>query len=111
MNHFKTDYMIDIEWSKLPFAYFKTDYNVRTYYRDGKWGEVELSSSEYINIHMAASSLHYGQEAFEGLKAFHGSDGKIRVFRWEENFRRMESTAHGIVMQPVPMSIFKESLF
>jgi len=103
--------MIDIEWSKLPFAYFKTDYNVRTYYRDGKWGEVELSSSEYINIHMAASSLHYGQEAFEGLKAFRGSDGKIRVFRWEENFKRMESTAHGIVMQPVPIEIFKESLF
>jgi len=102
--------MIDIEWSKLPFAYFKTDYNVRTYFRDGKWGEVELSSSEYINIHMAASSLHYGQEAFEGLKAFRGSDGKIRVFRWEENFKRMETTAHGIVMQPVPMSIFRESL-
>jgi len=102
--------MIDIEWSKLPFAYFKTDYNVRTYFRDGKWGEVELSSSEYINIHMAASALHYGQEAFEGLKAFRGSDGKIRVFRWEENFKRMETTAHGIVMQPVPMSIFRESL-
>ena len=102
--------MIDIEWSKLPFAYFKTDYNVRTYFRNGKWGEVELSSSEYINIHMAASSLHYGQEAFEGLKAFRGSDGKIRVFRWEENFKRMESTAHGIVMQPVPKSIFHESL-
>lgn len=102
--------MIDIEWGKLPFAYFKTDYNVRCYCRDGKWGEVELSSSEYINIHMAASSLHYGQEAFEGLKAFHGSDDKIRVFRWEENFKRMESTAHGIVMQPVPKAIFRESL-
>ena len=102
--------MIDIEWGKLPFAYFKTDYNVRCYCRDGKWGEVELSSSEYINIHMAASSLHYGQEAFEGLKAFHGSDDKIRVFRWEENFKRMESTAHGIVMQPVPKVIFRESL-
>ena len=102
--------MIDIEWGKLPFAYFKTDYNVRCYCRDGKWGEVELSSSEYINIHMAASSLHYGQEAFEGLKAFHGSDNKIRIFRWEENFKRMESTAHGIVMQPVPKAIFRESL-
>ncbi|MDP4291314.1 MAG: branched-chain amino acid aminotransferase, partial [Bacteroidota bacterium] len=102
--------MNDIEWSKLPFDYFKTDYNVRCYYRNGKWGEVELSSSEYINIHMAASALHYGQEAFEGLKAFYGSDNKIRVFRWEENFKRMEATAHGIVMQPVPMEIFRESL-
>ena len=102
--------MADIEWSNLPFAYFKTDYNVRCYCRDGKWGEVELSSSEFINIHMAASSLHYGQEAFEGLKAYHGKDDKIRIFRWEENFKRMESTAHGIVMQPVPKAIFRESL-
>jgi len=102
--------MIDTDWSKLPFAYFKTDYNVRCYFRDGQWGEIEVSSSEYINIHMAASSLHYGQEAFEGLKAFRGVDNKIRIFRWEENFKRMERSAEGVLMAPVTKDVFHDML-
>ena len=57
-----------MDWGNLPFGYFKTDYNVRTYYRNGKWGELEISSSEYIPLHIAATALHYGQEAFEGLR-------------------------------------------
>ncbi len=61
--------MKDLDWSNLGFGYRKTDYNVRCYYRDGKWGEIEVCSSEYVNLHMAATCLHYGQEAFEGLKA------------------------------------------
>ena len=47
--------MENINWSDLSFGYMKTDYNVRCYYRDGKWGELEVSSSEIINIHMAAT--------------------------------------------------------
>jgi len=101
---------LDIEWGKLPFGYFKTDYNVRCYFRNNKWGKLEISSSESINIHMAAGGLHYGQEAFEGLKAFRGKDGKIRIFRLEENAKRMESSAHGIMMAPVPLELFKEAV-
>ena len=73
--------MKDMDWSGLSFGYVPTDYNVRCYYRDGKWGEVEVCSEEYINMHMAATCLHYGQEAFEGLKAFRCPDGKVRVFQ------------------------------
>ena len=73
--------METIDWANLSFGYMPTDYNVRYNYRNGSWGELEISSSEYINMHMAATCLHYGQEAFEGLKAFRGKDGKIRVFR------------------------------
>ena len=80
--------MENINWGELPFGYFKTDYNVRCYYKNGEWGEIEVSSSEYINIHIAATALHYGQECFEGMKVFRGKDGKIRVFRWEENAKR-----------------------
>jgi branched-chain amino acid aminotransferase len=103
--------MLDIDWKSLPFGYFKTDYNLRCYYRDGKWGELEVSSSEYINMHMAATCLHYGQEAFEGMKAFRGQDGKVRVFRWEENAKRMQSSAEGVMMAKVPFEIFKEAVF
>ena len=102
--------MKDIDWGNLPFGYFKTDYNVRVYYRNGKWGEVETSSSEYIPVHMAATTLHYGQEAFEGLKVFRGKDGKVRVFRWDENAKRMQRSAHGIMMAEPPAELFFEML-
>ena len=101
---------MSIDWKNLPFGYMKTDYNVRTYYRNGKWGSLELSSSEHIDIHIAATSLHYGQEAFEGMKAFMGKDGKIRLFRWEENAKRMQMSARGILMAEVPTEVFKKAI-
>ena len=97
-----------IDWSNLSFGYMKTDYNVRCAYKDGKWGEVEVTDSEYLNIHMAATCLHYGQEIFEGLKAFKGKDGKIRIFRLEENAKRIQRSAEGIKMEPLPMEKFRE---
>lgn len=96
----------EIDWSKLPFSYIKTDYNVRCTYKDGKWGDIEVSDSEYIPLHIAASCLHYGQEAFEGLKAFRGKDGKIRVFRMDENAKRFIKSAEGVMMQPLPEELF-----
>jgi branched-chain amino acid aminotransferase len=102
--------MENINWKELPFGYFKTDYNVRCYYRDGKWGELEVSSSEYVNMHMAATCLHYGQEAFEGLKAYRGKDGKIRLFRLNENAKRMIDTARYILMAEITEKIFKPAV-
>lgn len=102
--------MENIEWGTLPFGYFKTDYNVRCYNRNGEWGQVEISSSEYINVHMACTGLHYGQEAFEGMKAFRGKDGKVRMFRWEENAKRLRTSADGIMMAPVPDEVFFEAI-
>ena len=52
--------MKDLDWSNLSFGYMPTDYNVRCYYRDGKWGEIEVCSDEYLKLHMAATCLHYG---------------------------------------------------
>ncbi|MCA1757878.1 MAG: branched-chain amino acid aminotransferase [Bacteroidales bacterium] len=103
--------MENIEWSTLSFGYKKTDFNVRTYYRNGAWGNLEVSDSEYLQVHMASTGLHYGQEAFEGLKAYRGKDGKIRLFRWEENAKRMINSARGILMAEVPVELFKEAIF
>ena len=102
--------MENMNWSDLSFGYVKTDYNVRCYYRDGKWGELEVCSSDTINIHMAATCLHYGQESFEGLKVFKGKDGKARVFRMDENAKRMQSSSRGIRMAELPVEIFEEAV-
>lgn len=100
-----------LDWKNLPFGYVKTDFNIRCRYKDGKWGKPEVSQSEFIDIHIAATGLHYGQEAFEGLKAYMGKDGKVRVFRWNENANRFITSAGGVKMAPVPAELFREALF
>lgn len=100
--------METIDWSNLSFGYIKTDYNIRSYFRDGSWSKPEAETSEYLNLHMAATCLHYGQEAFEGLKAFRGKDGKIRIFRMRENALRLLSSCRGILLAELPVELFEE---
>lgn len=103
--------MVNLDWNNLPFGYIRTDYNVRCYFKNGQWSRPEKSDSEYIPIHIAATGLHYGQESFEGLKAYRCRDGKVRLFRWEENAKRLISSANGIKMAPVPIELFREAVF
>ena len=103
--------MEKFDWKNLPFGYYKTNYNVRSCWKDGKWSKLEVTDSEYINLHMAATCLHYGQECFEGLKAYRGKDGKVRLFRWQENYKRMARTADYILMQCPPEELFREAIF
>jgi branched-chain amino acid aminotransferase len=98
----------NIDWKNLSFAYTKTDYNVRSRFANGEWSVPETCDSERSDIHMASTCLHYGQEAFEGLKAFRGRDEKIRVFRMDENAKRMIRSAEGIMMEPVPRELFEK---
>ncbi len=100
----------NIDWANLSFGYLPTDYNVRCYYRNGSWGELEISSTETINLHIAATCLHYGQEVFEGLKAFRGKDGKVRIFRMDENAKRFQSSAEGLLMEKFPVEKFNEAV-
>jgi branched-chain amino acid aminotransferase len=102
--------MDTINWSELSFGYMPTDYNVRCSYKEGKWGTIEATTDTTISLHMAATCLHYGQEAFEGLKAFMGKDGKIRIFRLEENAKRLQSTSDGIMLAKLPVELFREAV-
>ena len=102
--------MEQIDWSNLGFGYMKTDYNIRCTYSNGAWGELEVHDSEYVNLHMAATSLHYGQESFEGLKAFRSKDGKIRIFRMRDNALRMQDSSRGTMMAVLPVDLFEEAV-
>ena len=102
--------MENIEWGKLPFGYLKTDLNVRSVFKNGSWSTLEISDSEYMSVHISATGLHYGQEAFEGMKAYRGKDGKVRIFRWIENAKRMQRSAKGTFMAEVPDELFHEAV-
>ena len=102
--------MENIDWKNLPFGYMKTDCNVRCHYRNGKWGEIETSSSEYVMLHIAATSLHYGQEVFEGMKAYRGKDGRIRLFRCRDNAQRMIDSGSYLKMATPSVEMFVEAI-
>lgn len=103
--------MKDLNWKDLSFGYTRTNCNIRCFYKDGQWGELEVHTEDTIPMHMAATSLHYGQECFEGLKAYRGPDNKIRLFRWEENFIRLNASARGILIPELSRELFQEALF
>jgi len=101
---------MNIDWSTLGFHYTETDYIVRSACHDGQWEEPYATRDKYLHLHVSATSLQYGQEAFEGLKAFRGIDGRIRIFRWRDNARRMQQSALGLKMTPVPEDLFGRAI-
>lgn len=101
--------MPKIDWANLGFGFSDVHCHVRAVWKNGQWGPLELVRDPYITMHIGASCLHYGQECFEGMKAFCQKDGTIAIFRPEENARRMIRTAIRTVMPPVPEEMFIEA--
>ena len=102
--------MKNIDWSTLGFHYTEPEYIVRAAFHDGAWEEPYATKDKFLHLHVSATCLQYGQEAFEGLKAFRGVDGKIRIFRWRDNARRMARSAEGLYMEPVPEELFGKAI-
>ncbi len=100
-----------LDWANLSFQYVKTDYHLEYHFKDGKWSEAKIVESDTIELHIAATALHYGQQCFEGLKAFERADGRISVFRVDENAKRMKRSAEKILMEPFPEDKFIEAVF
>jgi len=98
---------MDVPWEELGFQWRPTNSHVRITYRDGEgWGEPEIVKEPYVNLHIGATALHYGQACFEGLKAFCHEDGDVYVFRAEANAERMQSSCRRIMMPELPTDAF-----
>lgn len=91
----------NIDWSTLGFSYIKTDYRYISVWKNGKWDEGTLSEDNMLKISEASSALHYGQQCFEGLKAYRTKDGKIQLFRPDQNAKRMINSCRRIMMPEV----------
>ncbi len=101
---------MNIDWKNLGFQYMPVNCNIRYSYKDGEWSAIQLHKNSDINLSIAASCLHYGQAAFEGLKAFRCKDGKVKVFRPQENSKRMNLTNRHLLMPEIPEEMFLEAL-
>lgn len=100
----------DINWGELGFSYMQTNSFVRCQFKDGTWEKPELLTDPMVTIHVAATALHYGQAAFEGLKVFTTKDGSTAAFRPEENARRLNESAERLLMETIPEDLFMEAL-
>ena len=96
------------DWSKLSFNYIKTNTIVCASFKDGKWGPIESRTCDDVTISSLSASLHYGIECFEGLKAFYGKDGKIRIFRPDENAKRLIRSANYLGIESPSEEMFVE---
>lgn len=95
-----------IDWDNLGFQYMDTGNYVSMTWKDGQWGPLTVNHGAQMNMSVAATALHYGQSCFEGLKAFHGKDNKVRIFRPDENAKRMALSAERLLMPIVPKDLF-----
>lgn len=96
----------EINWSELRFDYIKTDLRYVSYWKDGAWDNGELVSDNYIKISEASTAIHYGQQCFEGLKAYRTKAGSIQLFRPDMNAKRFQNSARRILMPEVPIDKF-----
>jgi branched-chain amino acid aminotransferase len=99
-----------LDFASLGFAYHPTDKNVRYRWRDGTWDAGEETDAELLPLHIAATSLHYGQAAFEGLKIYEARDGRVLGFRMDDNAARLQHSAELLMMAAPPTELFREAV-
>lgn len=99
-----------IDWSNLGFSYIKTPWRFLATWKDGSWNEGKLTEDNYLHIHEGSTALHYGQQCFEGLKAYRRKDGGINLFRPDENSKRMNRSAYRLRMPEVPEDFFLDAV-
>lgn len=101
---------VEIDWDNLGFEYHKLPYRYVSYYKDGQWDNGQLSEDATLHISEASPALHYGQQAFEGLKAYRTKDGSIQLFRPDRNAARLQATADRLLMPQVPTEQFIDAV-
>ncbi|MCY7232431.1 branched-chain amino acid aminotransferase [Streptococcus anginosus] len=101
---------VNLDWGNLGFSYMKLPYRYLAYYKNGQWEKGELT--EDATLHMSESSpcLHYGQQAFEGMKAYRTKDGSVQLFRPDQNAKRLQRTSDRLLMPQVPTDMFVDAV-
>ncbi|KAI1452637.1 branched-chain amino acid aminotransferase II [Annulohypoxylon moriforme] len=101
-----------IDWSNVGFRVREVNGHIESHYsvKTGKWTAPQFVTDPYIRIHGMAPALNYGQQAYEGLKAFRNPSGDIQIFRPDRNAVRMQHSADVISVPPVPTDLFIDAV-
>lgn len=100
----------NIDWENLGFDYIQTPFRFLAKHINGHWEKGALTEDPNLQIHEGSTALHYGQQCFEGLKAYRTQDGSINLFRPQENARRINASARRLQMPEIPEELFIEAV-
>ena len=96
----------NIDWNNLGFSYIKTDFRYISTWKNGSWDEGYLTEDNMLSISEASCALHYGQQCFEGLKAYRTKNGDIQLFRPNRNASRLNDSLNKLLMPEIPEEKF-----
>lgn len=99
-----------IDFTNLPFGKYFADHMLVCHFKNGNWQEPEIMPYGVVPLTYGLHALHYGQSAFEGLKAYRTKDGGVSIFRPKANFDRLNRSAERLLMPQVPEAIFMDGL-
>ncbi|CAI7604567.1 unnamed protein product [Penicillium pancosmium] len=101
-----------LDWNDIGFKVRDVNGHVECHFStsgNGQWSRPRFVASPFLNIHGMAPGLNYGQQVYEGLKAFrHAGNSKITIFRPDRNAKRMQHSAAVVSIPPVPEDLFQE---
>jgi branched-chain amino acid aminotransferase len=93
------------------FGKYYTDHMAIATWKDGQgWSDVEVKAYGPLSLDPATMVLHYGQEIFEGLKAYKNPDGSISLFRPEANAKRFNRSAQRMALPEIPEELFVDAV-
>ena len=97
---------LNIDWENLGFEYMNLPYRFIARFKDGQWDAGSLTEDATLHLSESSPALHYGQQAFEGLKPYRTKAGEIQLFRPDQNAERLQRTARRLLMPQVPTELF-----
>lgn len=99
-----------LDWENLFFSYQAVHSHVQYEWKDGKWDSGKEVEDPHLKMHVMANVFHYGQAIFEGQKAFHCKDGKVRIFRDSANYARLTKGCERLAMPSMPQEMFHSAI-
>ncbi|KAK2628291.1 hypothetical protein QTJ16_002937 [Diplocarpon rosae] len=99
-----------IDWSDVGFKVREVNGHIQSRYsvKTGAWSKPQLIADPFLRLHGLAPALNYGQQAYEGMKAFRSPTDEITIFRPNRNASRLAHSAAVVSIPPVPEAIFSE---
>ena len=100
----------EVDFSNLPFGRNISDHMLVCHFKNGAWQEPEIRPYGQLEFSYSLHALHYGQSAFEGMKAYRKDDGTISMFRPLDNFARLNKSGARLMMPQIPEELFMNGL-
>lgn len=100
----------EVDFSNIPFGREFADHMFVADFANGQWSDFRIEPYGKMMYTPAMLGLHYGQTIFEGMKAYRNDGGEVMMFRPEDNFKRLNTSAERMCMPTISVDLMMEAL-